>query len=164
LAGIIYKRFDKSAWYHASITFLTASNEALVNVPTETPVFAIPTILIQLSCCVKYGFPEYVPFTFPLQEAVSSALIITASIVLAAALLILSLIIASTSTTEYSTSLYERAMSNMNCHCVIVTSPVAGQFLAGVTEYAPVVHSLFPLNKSASPITGTFALTGILFP
>jgi hypothetical protein len=87
-----------------------------VKVPTETPVFAIPTILIPLSCCVKYGFPEYVPFTFPLPDAVSSALIINASIVLPALLLILSLMIASISTTEYSTSLYESATVKMNCH------------------------------------------------
>ena len=87
-----------------------------------------------------------------------------ASIVLPALLLILSLMIASISTTEYSTSLYERATVKMNCHCVIVTSPVAGHSFAGVTEYAPVVHSEFQRNKSASPITGTFADIGMLFP
>ena len=58
-------------------------------------MFAIPTILIQFVHCVKYGLPEYVQFTFPLPEAVLSALIMNASIVLAAALLTLSLIIAS---------------------------------------------------------------------
>ena len=52
----------------------------------------------------------------------------------------------------------------MNCHCEIVTAPVSGQLFAGVKVTAPVVHSLFPANKSASPITGTFALIGILFP
>jgi hypothetical protein len=85
-----------------------------VNVPTETPVFAIPIILIPLSCCVKYGEPEYVPFTFPEPDAVSSALMINASIVLHALLLILSFTIASISATEYSTSLYERAIVKMN--------------------------------------------------
>jgi hypothetical protein len=36
----------KSAWYHGSRTFFTESNEALVNVPTETTVFAIHNFLI----------------------------------------------------------------------------------------------------------------------
>jgi hypothetical protein len=44
---------------------------------------------------VKYGLPEYVQLTFPLAEAVLSALIINASIVLAAALFTLSLIMLS---------------------------------------------------------------------
>jgi hypothetical protein len=135
-----------------------------VNVPTETAVFAIQTFLIPFVCCVKYGLPVYVPLMFPEAEAVESALIINASIVLQALLLILSFTIASISTTEYSTSLYERATVKINCPCVIVTSPVTGQLFAGVIDAEPVVHSLFPANKSASPITGTFADIGMLLP
>ena len=124
-----------------------------MNVPTETPVFVIQSNLIPLSCCVKYGFPEYVPFTFPEPDAVSSALMINASIVLQAALLILSRTIAITSETAYSTSRYDNAIVNMNCPCVIVTAHVAGQFLAGVIQAAHVVHSEFPANKSASTVS-----------
>jgi hypothetical protein len=89
---------------------------------------------------------------------------INASIVLPAARLILSRTIAITSATAYSTSRYDNAIVNMNCPCVIVTAHVAGHIFAGVIHGAHVVHSEFPLNKSASPITGTFALIGILFP
>ena len=42
----------KSAWYHGSRTFLTASNEASVNVPTETPLFT-ETLLPQHSLTVQ---------------------------------------------------------------------------------------------------------------
>ena len=52
LAGIMYNKLFKSAWYHASITFLTARSDAEVNVPTDTPVFAIPTFLIPFVPCV----------------------------------------------------------------------------------------------------------------
>ncbi len=58
-------------------------------------MFAIPTFLIPSVHCVKYGLPEYVQLTFPLPEAVLSALIMNASIVLAAALFTLSLIMLS---------------------------------------------------------------------
>ena len=52
----------------------------------------------------------------------------------------------------------------MNCPCVITTESVCGQLFAGVSVPAPVVHSEFHWNKSASQITGTFSETAILFP
>ena len=79
-----------SPWYLASRTSFTARYWAEVIVQTLTPVFAIPTFLIQSVHCVKYGDPEYVQFTFQDQEAVLSALMMNASIVLAAALFTLS--------------------------------------------------------------------------
>jgi hypothetical protein len=47
---------------------------------------------------------------------------------------------------------------------MIVTSHVAGHIFTGVFPHGQVVHSVFPENKFASQITGTFALIGILFP
>lgn len=133
-------------------------------VQTFTPVFAIPTFLIPSSCCTKYGLQEYVQFTFPDPEAVSSALIITASIVLAAALLILSRTIASSLSVAYLNSLFEISTVVMNCHCVIITLSVSGPWSPGVRVQAPVVHSEFHWNKSASPMIGTLSDTAILFP
>jgi hypothetical protein len=46
----MYNKLFKSAWYHAAITFLTASNCPAVNAPTETAVLAIPTFLIPDAC------------------------------------------------------------------------------------------------------------------
>ena len=88
-------RLFNSPWYLASRTSFTARYCAEVIVQTDTHVFAIPTILIPFVHCVKYGLQEYVQFTFPLQEAVESALMMKASIVLAAERFTLSLIIAS---------------------------------------------------------------------
>ena len=160
----MYNKLFNSDWNLGSRTSFTARYCAEVIVQTETPVFAIPTILIPFVHCVKYGVQEYVQFTFHDPEAVESALIMNASIVLAAALFTLSRIIDSNLSVAYVNSRSETSTVVMNCPWLIVILSVAGQLFAGVKVQAPVVHSEFPWNKEASQTIGTISETAMLFP